>query len=193
MNVIDDKAFPIVAKMIRGESVILDPRTQSDLALWICKIVVTARSINHRDLPGDIKWAEWLYQRREPLPDWQIWIAHYVGSAPFYYQTHGIDVREPPGPNQSPSEMPIIDADGAMATLTMGYFVAQIFGFSSSMKWAATETQGFPRIWPMSKFLIPWPSFPSLDDNGLRFAAQRLLATKVPGLPVHSDEVKPIS
>jgi hypothetical protein len=85
MNDLDSAAFPPVAEMIRGNSVLLNSASQAAIAAWACKVAVTARSEPKSSLPIEAEWTDWLFTNHSAIPTWHVWIGHYLGTAPFWY------------------------------------------------------------------------------------------------------------
>lgn len=93
MNDVDTAVYPSVAQMIRGNTVTLDRAGQANIAAWAAKVAVTARSEPHNPLPIEPAWTDWLFTRHTAPPNWHVWISHYVGSEPFWYNPDDVRIE----------------------------------------------------------------------------------------------------
>jgi hypothetical protein len=176
MNIIDADAMPYLTPMIEGREIVLDTAAQVGLALWAIKVVVTARSEPINPLPIEADWTRWLYEKRSPIPNWHVWVGHYVGTAPWWYCPHDIRVELGPGSLQPLPGQDFTRAHGVLATLVIGYSVFQVFGIGGSGQLLGPEEAVLPRIWPPSGSALAWPPSGHVDDAGLPLWAGRLLS-----------------
>jgi len=182
MNRIDDAAFPSVADMVRGKQVSLDGAARAAIAAWMCKVAVTARSAPHSPLPIERDWTDWLYTHHSAPPTWYVWIGRYEGTQPWWYQPHDVRIELGPGSASPPPGMNLVRPNGVLATLVIGYLIAQVFGVSGLGQLQNPDREvDFPLIWPGSTDLV-WPPPHHIDDAGLPRWGERLLYQ--PSLPL---------
>jgi hypothetical protein len=185
MNDVDTKAFPYVAEMIRGKPLALDPAAQAAVAAWFCKVAVTARSEPHNRLPIEREWTEWLYAQHSAVPGWHVWIGHYIGEAPWWYNPH--DIRIELGAGSAAPPPGFVRQNGVLATLVIGYLALQVFGLGGPGAFLDPDREPvFPMIWPVGAETLMWPPPGHIDDAGLPLWAERLLHVPSPQ-PAKSD------
>jgi hypothetical protein len=180
MNDIDSAAYEHLAEMIRGNPTQLDRTAQAAIASWMCKVAITARSVPHSPLPIEKEWTDWLYEHRSALPKWNVWIGHFVGNAPWWYNPH--DVRIELGPGSAPPPPGFVRNNGVLATLVIGYLIVQVFGIGGDGVLGNPDRErALPMIWPPQDTMM-WPPQEHIDDAGLPLCAGRLLG-KPPAQP----------
>jgi len=176
MNDMDDAAFPYVADMIRGNPVLLHQNARAAIAGWICKVALTARSMPLHRMPIERGWTDWLYWQHSAIPTWYVWVGRYVGMEPLWYQPHDIRIELGPGSAPAPPGMDFLRENGVVATMVIGYLIAQVYGVGGTGRLATPEDEvrTLPLIWPNAHD-VAWPPPDHVDDAGLQLWADRLI------------------
>lgn len=185
MNDADSAVWDPVSAMIQGHSVTLDAVTQRALAFWIMKLAVTARTAAGSNLPIEKEWTDWLYQQRTPIPNWRVWIGHYIGGEPFWYKPDDIRAEVDPLSPPLPSGSKMLRENGVLATMAIGHLFVQVIGFGGGAAVQGTQETAVRSVWPVSSSSMAWPPPEHIDDAGLSLWADRFFnARPVAAIPV---------
>lgn len=178
MNDVDSAAFPWVAGMIRGHQVTLGLEAATAVATWICKVAVTARAAPHAPLPISPAWTKWLYENRSPIPHWHVWVGFYDGREPFAYFPNNVSTEIlDRGPHGLRPSGRVTYGDGALATLVVGYLIAQVLGFDGPFRVAVERPGMLPLLWP-SVADLEWPPHEIVTDETLPAVVDRLVSRR---------------
>jgi hypothetical protein len=158
MNDMDDAAFPYLSEMIQGNNVTLNAIAREAVAGWVCKVAITARAQPFNPFPVDPEWSSWLYRQHSPTPSCCVWVGLFVGKKPFHYEPMDVRIQEP--------GVSGLRQNGVMATLVIGYLIAQIFGVPGARGLNVPEERALPLIWPSSTD-VSWPPAVCIDDAAL--------------------------
>ena len=178
MNDADSAAWASVSAMIQGQPVTLDAAAQRDVAFWAVKVAVTARTAAGSKLPIEKEWSDWLYQKRTPMPNWRVWIGHYIGGEPFWYKPDDIRAEVDPLSPPLPSGSKMLRENGVLATLAIGYLFIQVIGFGGGAQVQGVAETAVQSIWPVSSNSVAWPPPEHIDDAGLSLWADRFYSLR---------------
>jgi hypothetical protein len=171
MHAIEDEAKPSLEKLIRNESIVLDQEAQQKLASLISLVTIRAEFLD-RKFGSTKSEKDFLREHGVPPPNWRIWIARFIGSAPGDYWYNRFALRL--GPKKeletflSASEfksnvLPTYNTQSS--TFVWGQFCCTVV--SSTY---LTEFKGYdgklPRIWPFCVPIIDSKLLPMLTDQG---------------------------
>ncbi len=166
MNDLENQAKPALLPMLEGRGRTLYPATRKTLALWAWKTVMMfefASSDSPRAIPDE--HYRWLYERREVLPHFHVWLAPYAGTRFMtYHRRAALGLRIPDVPWTA--DYP----DGSNmygATLGVGQLAIQLMT-STLRGLGLTHARQFPvyRIWPAEGGMTFYPR-PALTDEGM--------------------------
>ncbi len=180
---IEGRIKPVLFALIKGDSLTLAPREQSDLALWI-SIVASVAEFTDRETMA-ITQAERLYIREEERPpeNWLIAVARYSGDSKGdrRYRHRGLEATD--------ANLPVVRGrcNIQISTFVLGAFVAH----AVSARPLGLVIDGvfdiagqLPFLWPHSERTLDWSMVPALDDAATDRLSDSLFFTMMKsGLP----------
>jgi hypothetical protein len=180
MSVIENNAKPVTESLMRGESFSLTMVSQRLLASLLCLITIRVEfsDLATRAVPDFER--EWLKDKSEPPPTWQIWIASYSddNTEKHWCYHHGFVIVSSPDQQGGPFE-----CNAQVTTLVIGKLCAHMF---SAVDWAdfgGYEGTRLCRIWPQSQFDINTQFLPKISERAVVSLAEAL-ARETPPVPI---------
>ncbi|HLF70685.1 MAG TPA: hypothetical protein VI759_00825 [Dehalococcoidia bacterium] len=147
MGNIEDNARPYLTSMITsGKRVTLTKDIRQKIATWAALKAMIAKTLGHPVSPASKHWRDWMYKEHSAPPEWNVWLASYVGRVSSFYEC--ADVRSPLAPGDNPFA-------GVVFDMLIGYLQIKVFG-----------ADGVPgelrpglalRIWPKRPTAVVWP------------------------------------
>jgi hypothetical protein len=172
-NEIETDAQPVLMPLILGNHATPDASEQTTLAIWAIKTVLMLQ-MTHKDNRRSVAVEDfhWFRQHRWPLPNEQIWIAHYDGTGdwPVSYHHYGFLLYDPATTNavDSPDNV-----NGHVVALSVGHLVFVAFGHT--IRGGPSATPSGPivaklrQIWPTTGAPVDFPLRVTVAGNdGLR-------------------------
>jgi hypothetical protein len=184
MSRLEGEAKPILSPMIRGMGREFHANGQRLVAMWAFK---TAAMFDLMSLGGGEFPAEhlhWLYEHREdpeePLPPhMHVWLAgHNVKNMAPIYRQHRLHLWTEDGSQSSIGN----EANGYVATVTVGHLALQIFGTTDRSGFNIKDSGQFNlQIWPRPGGPLTWPPPRLLDRKGVHAWADSMLTDPAQG------------
>ncbi|MDB5405759.1 MAG: hypothetical protein JWL84_671, partial [Rhodospirillales bacterium] len=150
----------------------IDVTTQGELVLWIAMKTAAWEFTDRPTVSISQADRTWIWEKREPPPDWRIWIGRYVGTEwRTRYRHHGMalarspaKVDRPPGHNTQ------------VTTLVAGELLIHVCssslpGIIDQMGFRGYSATLLHQLWPATRRAIRWPNGPTSDDEDVSVIA----------------------
>ena len=164
---LEESTKEFLVSLIRGESFVLTAEQQRILAFWITipTVLWEFTQASSQVISPEERLA--IYKKREPPPNWRIWIGQYIGKDwNTRYRHHGLRLVD--SRTAHTDIVGLIPPNFQTSTLQIGEFFINVM--SSGVPEMATipaDTFTPPRmtrIWPPIVREIFWPPIQSIDD-----------------------------
>ena len=168
MSQIETNVLPLMSAMIRGQSLDLTLSDRLEIGKWLgLKAIVERYSRSPID-PVSQEWRTYFYEHHEPPNSWYGWIARYDGSYPVFIGAGSVTSL------MSNLLSPFFfRSRGFTMTLAVGYFFAQIFGFTAKGSVQVDPTRRIA-VWPhpllapgksLEMDSVSWPPSNDVTDD----------------------------
>ncbi len=180
MENIERRARPFIEPMIRGQEVTIPAEGQEAIAQWLTLKAIVDRYAQSPTYPVANNILQHFYTHHTPPRHWFIVLAAYDGSWPVRVATDVYDSLRLMG-----TRVPFYKTTNrrSLFTISIAYFVGQVFGPEKSLDLAMSSHESAFVIWPPPSSIaidppIHWPPPNILGDEALD-----VIDTMVDGLP----------
>ena len=117
-----------------------------------------------------------LKERCEPPPNWQVWIARYVGDTPdeHWCRHYGLQLVSSPDEAVGPPK-----CDTQATTFVIGQLCAHVFSSTSMPDFEGYTGATLCRIWPLTGWDVDCRILPTISDRGV-LSLSEALAREIP-------------
>jgi len=185
VNHVEDATKEFLIPLIQGDFFTLTEEHQFRFALWIAIACIVWE---YTDVPTQAVPAEdrkFVYDRREPPPNWSMWIGNYKGTQwKNRYRHHGAYVL----PRDLVSERLVVGSKPSntqTSSLQIGELFMHVSSSTLPLLWEFDHEVDFPgmlRLWPIKGGPIQWPNLTTLNDATAAEIADRMLRGGIEGL-----------
>jgi hypothetical protein len=170
MSRIEQRAKAYATPLIQGTTCALDERGQRALAALLCLITVRTEFAELNTISVSKEDRDWLREKMEPPPLWQIWIARYIGTEPENHWCRHFGMQLVPSPDVK-LETP--ECNTQTTTLVLGQLCAHAFSSSVFPEFSGYKTP-LCRIWPLAGWDIFSSALPRVADDDIISLAEAL-------------------
>jgi len=178
MSEIQNKTKPILSRLIQGESISLDKKSQQLLATWLTMATMVSEQFNFVEPMIAIPRSQVAAFRESQRPPkgWKIWVAPYAGE-----HENGSWARSTV-PVVGPTKAPERNADGRdlpntqTTTIIVGKFFAHLFSsvHAQVVRKKVPPAPGLIQLWPIVSSPLLWSTSRSLSDEAADAVAEWL-------------------
>jgi hypothetical protein len=187
MRNIEESAMAPIIPLIQGAreqsalpSTMLNASGQRALAAFLCLITIRLEFTNPETQAATPSDREWLMEKLEPPPFWQIWIAEYTGRDPGEHWCRHSGLQLVSSPDEV---MGSYKCDTQVTTLVIGKLCAHTFSSTTMPTFEGYEGARLCRIWPLSGWDIDCRYLPTINDRSVLSLAEAL-AREIPPVPL---------
>ena len=151
MQRMDLDILPLLTPMVTGDSIVLNPKDQFDLAIWATKIGLVYESLygNDRVVPDEIY--KWFYDNRLPRPDGPVQLVRYVDAEPH------IHIRKQYG-WRSGRDLEMVSFECVVLAIVIGQYAAiTALPAQPRLVFKLPKDPSRLDIWPFNTEQLNWP------------------------------------
>jgi hypothetical protein len=182
---IENSTKEFLIDLINAENFVLTENYQRLLALWLSVACIVWEFTDPPTQAIQPEDRDYVYCRREPPPNWSMWIGRYQGSEwKTRYRHHGAYAMkaESFSPNDIVGAQP---SNSQTSSLLIGELFMHVFSSTIPCDWEFEQGVNLPglfRLWPLRGGNIRWPGIFILSDADVNAIADRMLTSSFEGL-----------